>query len=507
MAPAMRAVAAALLGVSAALAGPAAWAQERACAAQGAVDFVAAAARQGPAVVGVSVAGLGGDWRGAADNAGAANASIDANDAGAADAAGTAARNLRPSAAWGQGQGQGQGGGRGMASGFIVRSDGYILTSAHAVIGGRQFVVATADQRRFDATLVGFDRRTDVALLKIAGTGLTAVSMGRSSRLCPGEWVAAMGAPFGFERSVTAGVVSANPRYMPGGNGVPLIQTDVALNPGSSGGPLFDGRGDVVGMNSMIYSASGGYFGVSFSLPIDTAMRVADELRASGRVTRGQIGARTQALSADLAPAFGLRAPLGALVVRVDAGSPAENAGLRSGDVVLAVDAAAPMAYADIQERVSSSRPGSRLTLSVWRRKAALSLQVPVAAGAADVVPAGLAGTDMGKGMGSDAAREVRLGLEFAQRKGPLGIGVADAGLYVKSASGSAQQAGLRFGDLVLAVNDTGVSGLDDFDAALRSVGEGDTVALLVMRGATRNFVAIAPRARAADPARQGAAR
>jgi serine protease Do len=469
---ATRAATAALLGVLAVLMAPTLRAQQRSCmertpyARQGAPDFAMAAARQGPAVVGIAVSGWNGEWT---------------------DAAGQADGSLRPSSAWGERDA------RGLASGFIVRDDGYILTSAHAVIGAQRFAVSTADHRHFEAEVVGFDRRTDVALLKIAGNNLPVVTPGRSARLCPGEWVAAMGAPFGFDRSVTAGVVSANPRYMPGGYGVALIQTDVALNPGNSGGPLFDARGDVVGMNSMIYSPSGGYLGVSFSLPIDTALRIADELRTSGHVTRSHLGARTQPLTAELASAFGLGTEQGALVVRVDPGSPAERAGLRSGDVVLAVEAAAPMTYADIQERVSSARPGSRLALNVWRHRAALPLQVSVVASAPDVVPASVAGD----------AKEVRLGLELVERKGPPGIGSLDPGLYVKRASGSAQQAGLRFGDAVLAVNDTSVSGLQDFDAALRAAGDGNAVALLVMRGSAHNFVAIAPTHRAAAlPAR-----
>jgi len=450
---------AAVVGALAMTAGMGAWPQTRSCldrapsASQGA-DFVAAAARQSPAVVSITVAGAGNDWAAAGD--------------------------MSPPTRWGQGVG------RGFASGFIFHRDGYILTSAHAVTGAQAISVATADQRRFDAEVVGIDRRTDVALLRIAASNLPVVTVGRSGELCPGEWVAAMGAPFGFERSVTAGVVSANPRYMPGGNGVPLIQTDVALNPGNSGGPLFDERGNVVGMNSMIYSASGGYFGVSFSLPIDTAMRVADELRATGRVTRGHIGARTQPLTADLAPAFGLDAGLGALVVRVDADSPAETAGLRSGDVVLAVGAAAAaMPYAEIQERVASATQGSRLALRIWRHRAPLTVQVDVVQSAPDIAPKLVARAD---------AREVRFGLELAERKGVLGISLQDPGLYVQGVSGSAQRAGLRYGDALIAVNDVRVAGLTDFDAAIRAIPESDTVALLVMRGANRSYVAIPPR-------------
>ena len=459
---------AAALGAVALAGGPSAWPQTRACldrvppVSQGA-DFVAAAARQSPAVVSITVAGTGNDWAG----------------------------DVRSSTPWAQGVGHG------FASGFIFRRDGYILTSAHAVAGAQAISVALSDQRRFDAEVVGIDRRTDVALLRIAASDLPVVAVGRSSELCPGEWVAAMGAPFGFERSVTAGVVSAHPRYMPDGSGVPLIQTDVALNPGNSGGPLFDERGTVVGMNSMIYSASGGYFGVSFSLPIDTAMRVADELRATGRVARSHIGARTQPLTAELAPAFGLDAALGALVVRVDPDSPAEAAGLRSGDVVLAVGAAAAMPYAEIQERVASASQGSALTLRVWRHRAPLTVQVSVAPSAPDIAPQRVARPE---------TREVRFGLELAERKGVLGISLLDPGLYVQSASGSARRAGLRYGDMLIAVNDVRVGGLADFDAAIHSIPESDTVALLVMRGSARSYVPIPPRApkRAAPVQRAG---
>ncbi len=415
---------------------------------------MAAAARQSPAVVRIAVAGSDND--------------------------GLLAGDMRPSARWGQGAG------RGFASGFIIDRDGYILTSAHAVTGAQAISVTTADQRRFDAEVIGVDRRTDVALLRIAALNLPVVTVGHSGDLCAGEWVAAMGAPFGFEGSVTAGVVSAHPRYMPGGNGVPLIQTDVALNPGNSGGPLFDERGGVVGMNSMIYSTSGGYFGVSFSLPIDTAMRVAQELRANGSVTRGHIGARTQPLTSELAPAFGLDAAVGALVVGVDTGSPAEEAGLRHGDVVLAVDAgAAAMPYAEIQESVASAAQGSRLALRIWRHRTLLTVPVGVAGSEPDIVPKPVAHSDV---------HETRFGLELAERKGALGIGLQDPGLYVQGVSGSGQRAGLRYGDAIVAVNDVRVAGLADFDAAIRAIPESETVALLVMRGKSRGYVPILPR-------------
>jgi len=450
-----RTLAAAVLGAVAFAGAPTSWSRDLPCPdttgtpRQG-VDFVAAVARQAPAVVSVLAIGQG-------------SVGVDDDEANA------------PRSRLGSQ--------RASASGFIVGADGYVLTSAHVVFGAQELSVLLGGQHRLAAEVVGLDRRTDVAVLKIPATNLPVAAISSSARLCAGEWVAALGSPFGFEQSVTAGMVSANPRFLPGGSGVALIQTDVALNPGNSGGPLFNEHGEVVGVNSMAYSTSGGYLGVSFTLPIDTAMRIAAELRSTGRVTRGQIGARTQALTADLAPAFGLDAPLGALIVRVDAGGPAAAAGLRSGDVVLSLDGSAAMAYADIQDRVAASRPGSSLTLGVWRRKALLAVKLTVAESTPDlpqraVVP---------------AAREVRLGLDLVERTAKAASGQPEPGLPVRSASGSAQRAGLRFGDVILAVNDVDVGALRDLDKALEGIGQGETVALLVRRGSITSFVAVTP--------------
>jgi serine protease Do len=394
----------------------------------------------------------------------------EATDWGASDEVGIAPRS-------------GPGSERTSASGFIVSADGHVLTSAHVVFGAQELWVQLGDQRRLAAEVVGVDRRTDVAVLKVAATNLPTAAIGSSARLCAGEWVAALGSPFGLEQSVTSGIVSAYPRFLPGGSGVPLIQTDVALNPGNSGGPLFNERGEVVGVNSMAYSASGGYLGVSFTLPIDIAMRIAAELRSTGRVTRGQIGARTQALTPDLAPAFGLDTPAGALIVRVDAGGPAAAAGLRSGDVVLSVDGSRAMAYAEIQERVAAWRPGSSITLGIWRRKAPLTLKLTVAEAAPDLPQRAAVST----------AREARLGLDLVERMTRTKTGQLESGLHVRSASGSAQRAGLRFGDVVLAVNDVGVAALTDLDRALEPIGQNETVALLVRRGSITSFVPVTP--------------
>lgn len=454
--PFARGVVAATLGALAFLGTTNAWSRDGPCLDQSdaprqGVDFVTAVARQAPAVVSVLAIGQDTEW---GDN----------------DEDGMLARS-RPGSA------------RASASGIVVSADGYVLTSAHVVSGAQETSVLVGGQRRWPADVVGLDRRTDVALLKIAATNLPVAAIGSSARLCAGEWVAALGAPFGFEQSVTAGLVSANPRFLPGGTGEPLIQTDVALNPGNSGGPLFDKHGEVVGMNSMIYSASGGYLGVSFSLPIDTAMRVAAELRSTGRVTRGQIGARTQALTSDLALAFGLDAALGALIVRVDAGGPAANAGLRSGDVVLGVDGNTATAYPEIQQRVAAARPGASITLNIWRRKAPLTVKLTVAQSAPDL-PQRVASRDR---------REPRLGLDLVERAAKQTGGLPEPGLYVRSTSGSAQRAGLRFGDAILAVNDVGVSGISDLDRALESIRQGETVALLIRRGSITTFVPVTP--------------
>ncbi|SDE54374.1 serine protease Do [Variovorax sp. CF079] len=454
--PFARGVLAATLGALALLGTTHAWPRDGPCldpsdAPKQGVDFVAAVARQAPAVVSVLAIGQGTEWGDNDDN-------------------GMLARS-RP------------GSERASASGIVVSADGYVLTSAHVVLGAQETAVLVGGQRRWPADVVGLDRRTDVALLKIAATNLPVAAIGSSARLCAGEWVAALGAPFGFEQSVTAGLVSANPRFLPGGTGEPLIQTDVALNPGNSGGPLFNKRGEVVAMNSMIYSASGGYLGVSFSLPIDTAMRVAAELRSTGRVTRGQIGARTQALTSDLALAFGLDAALGALIVRVDAGGPAAKSGLRSGDVVLGVDTNTATAYPEIQQRVAAARPGASITLNIWRRKAPLTVKLTVAQSAPDL-PQRVASRD---------GREPRLGLDLVERTAKQTGGLLEPGLYVSSTSGSAQRAGLRFGDVILAVNDVGVSGISDLDRALESVRQGETVALLIRRGSITTFVPVTP--------------
>jgi serine protease Do len=371
---------------------------------------------------------------------------------------------------------------RSSASGFIIDAQGYILTSAHAVRDAHEVWVSFSNQRRLPARVVGQDRHTDVALLKVDAHDLPAAVIGQAASLCPGEWVAAVSAPFGFEQSVAAGVVSAYPRFMPGGS-VPMIQTDVALNPGSSGSPLFNLRGEVVGMNSMVFSSNGGYIGISFALPIDIGMRIAGEIRSTGKVTRGRIGARIQPVTPELARAFGLDKPLGALVVRVDPFSTALASGLRVGDIVMSVNGEPPASDVALQERVASARVGESLNIQVWRSRTFHRLAIAVAEDEAQPAPTA---------DDPAPAREDRLGLGLADGM-PKNAGVLlpSPGLHVISADGSAARAGVQAGDRILAVNETMVSEITSFDEVLAAVPPESPVALLVMRGTTLRYVPV----------------
>ena len=267
---------------------------------------------------------------------------------------------------------------RSLGSGFIISADGYVLTNAHVVDNADEITVRLTDKREFKARAIGADRRTDIALLKIEATGLPAVRLGDPNRLKVGEWVLAIGSPFGFDSSVTAGIVSAKGRNLPSENLVPFIQTDVAINPGNSGGPLFNMRGEVVGINSQIYSRTGGYMGVSFAIPIDVAMEVQGQLRATGRVNRGRIGVVIQEVSKELAESFGLAKPVGALVNAVEKGGPAEKAGVETGDIILKFDGKAVTNSGDLPRIVGATRPGNKSTMELWRKGAAKEVAIVV---------------------------------------------------------------------------------------------------------------------------------
>lgn len=374
---------------------------------------------------------------------------------------------------------------RNLASGFVIGADGYILTSAHAVPSRGGATVRLADNRQFSARVVGVDRLSDVALLKIDAVGLPVATIGDPSELAVGEWVAAVGAPFGLDRSVTAGIVSAMPRYLPEAGGVPFIQTDVALNRGSSGGPLFNLRGEVVGINAMIASQTGTYVGVSFTLPIDVAMRVATELRRQGHVTRSRLGLRVQEVTPELAASFGLASSFGVLVVHVDAASPARRAGLKVGDIVLGSDQRRDMTSAEVQQLVSGARPGSLLALNVWRAGRVLR----IVAQAVEVAP-----EPPGEPPEPGESRDELLGLRLDE----LSVAQRDAlklesGVRVVDVRGAALRAGIRPHDLILAVNESAVSSVAEFEACLAGIPTGRSPALLVRRAGAVSYISVPP--------------
>jgi serine protease Do len=332
---------------------------------------------------------------------------------------------------------------QGQGSGFIITPDGYILTNAHVVADAADLTVRLTDRREFKAKVVGADRRTDVAVVKIDATGLPTVRLGDPSQLKVGEWVAAIGSPFGLENTVTAGIVSAKARALPDEGYVPFIQTDVAINPGNSGGPLFNMAGEVVGINSQIYSRSGGYMGLSFSIPIDVAVKIKDDLVKFGKVTRGRIGVAIQGVNKDLAESFGLDRPRGALVSTVEPGSPAEKAGIKSGDVILSVDGKAIDQSVDLPRIVGETKPGTALALQVWRKGATQDLRVTVGDMPAEKVAAASA---------AEEAKQAKLGISVrlltAEERKVRGL---DAGVVVEKVDGPAAKAGIRQGDVILA--------------------------------------------------------
>lgn len=362
---------------------------------------------------------------------------------------------------------------RGEGSGFIVNSDGTILTNAHVVAGADEVVVKLTDKRKFTAKVIGSDARTDVAVLKITATNLPTVKLGDPSKLRVGEAVAAIGAPFGFENSVTAGIVSAKGRSLPSDSYVPFIQTDVAINPGNSGGPLFNMRGEVVGINSQIYSRSGGYQGVSFAIPVDLAMQVADQLKGKGKVARGWLGVSIQEVTSDLADSFGLDRPRGALIAQVMEDSPAEKAGLEASDVVLKFDGKPIEESGDLPRIVGMTKPGNKVAIEVWRKGQAKTLSI---------VPGDLPGDKTAAADGDDGVDKSGLGLaelSAAQRR-ELKL---DHGVLVEEASGDAARAGIQVGDVLLAVNNTQIKTIADFKKAVAAVPKGKIAAILVRRG------------------------
>ena len=369
---------------------------------------------------------------------------------------------------------------RSLGSGFIISPDGYILTNAHVVTDTDEVTVKLTNKREYKAKLIGADTRTDVALIKIDATGLPVVQVGDASKMQVGDWVAAIGAPFGFENSVTAGIVSATGRSLPEESYVPFIQTDVALNPGNSGGPLFNMRGEVIGINSQIYSQTGGFMGLSFAIPIDLAMDVGKQLRASGKVTRGRIGVQAQELSVDLAASFGLKEPNGALVVALEKNGPAETAGLMPGDVVQTFDGKPVQGSADLARLVASTKPGTAVQLGIWRKGEARTVQVTVA----ELMPERAAVQSAPQEMPTNRAG-LALSELTPQQRNSLRI---DRGLLVREVSGAAQRAGIQPGDVLLAINDVPIATLAAFEQQLARAA-GESVALLIKRGEDMVYV------------------
>lgn len=378
---------------------------------------------------------------------------------------------------------------RGVGSGFILTSDGYVMTNAHVVDGADEVIVTLTDKREFKAKLVGADKRTDVAVVKIEASGLPAVRIGDVNRLKVGEWVMAIGSPFGLENTVTAGIVSAKQRDT--GEYLPFIQTDVAINPGNSGGPLINMRGEVVGINSQIYSRSGGFMGISFAIPVDEAMRVSDQLRSSGRVTRGRIGVQIGPVTRDSADSLGLPKTEGALVTGVERDSPADKAGIEGGDVVLRFDGKSVEKVADLPRLVGNTKPGTKSSITVWRKGSARDLSITIAEIEPDKPTVKTADRDA-KPKASASSQQWGLSvsdLTDAQKK-ELKV---RAGVMVTSVTEPAARAGLKEGDVIVAIANAEVGNTKEFEAALSKADKNKPVQVLYRRGDWTQYVLIRP--------------
>ena len=430
-------------------------------------DFSAITARYGPAVVNISVSGT---RKAGLDEAGPEMFGGDLSDF------------------FRRFQGQGQGRAmprnvpvRGQGSGFIVSADGTILTNAHVVKDASEVTVKLTDRREFRAKVLGADPKTDVAVLKIEAKNLPVVALGNVKDLRVGEWVLAIGSPFGFENTVTAGVVSAKGRSLPDDSAVPFIQTDVAVNPGNSGGPLFNSRGEVVGINSQIYSQSGGYMGVSFAIPIDLATSIRNQIVATGKVQHARLGVAVQEVNQALADSFNLDKPEGALVSSVEKGSPADKAGLQPGDVIRGVDGQPIVASGDLPAIISIATPGSSVKLDVWRKGDRVQLTAKLANAADKVAKAD---------SGPEAAEGGKLGLALRPlERGEQRQAGVNGGLLVEDSSGAAARAGVEAGDVLLAVNGAPVTSIEQVRSVMAKAGK--SVALLIQRGGDKIFVPV----------------
>ena len=378
---------------------------------------------------------------------------------------------------------------RGVGSGFILTTDGFVMTNAHVVEGADEVIVTLTDKREFKAKIIGADKRSDVAVVKIEATGLPAVKVGDLSRLRVGEWVMAIGSPFGLENTVTAGIVSAKQRDT--GDYLPFIQTDVAINPGNSGGPLINMRGEVIGINSQIYSRSGGFQGISFAIPMDEAARVADQLRATGKVTRGRIGVQIDQVSKEVAESIGLGKTQGALVRGVESGAPAEKAGIEAGDIILKFDGKSIEKSSDLPRLVGNVKPGTKAVVTVFRRGVTKELTVTIA----EIEPEKPARKTSAAEPKAKAPAQLQvLGLGLSEvtdaQKKELKI---KGGAKVDTVEGAGARAGLREGDVIVAIANTEVTSVKEFEAAVAKADKTKTINLLFRRGELAQFAIIRP--------------
>ena len=378
---------------------------------------------------------------------------------------------------------------RGVGSGFILSSDGLIMTNAHVIEGADEVIVTLTDKREFKAKLIGADKRSDVALVKIEASGLPAVKVGDVSRLRVGEWVMAIGSPFGLENTVTAGIVSAKQRDT--GDYLPFIQTDVAINPGNSGGPLINMRGEVVGINSQIYSRSGGSMGISFAIPMDEAVRVSEQLRVSGRVTRGRIGVQIDQVTKEVAESIGLGKAQGALVRAVEPGAPADKAGVEAGDIIVKFEGKVVDKSSDLPRMVGATKPGTRSALTVFRRGSYKDLTVVVAEIEADK-PARKANEPEERAKTPSTGQALGMSvsdLTEAQKK-ELKL---KGGVRVDAAVEAAARAGLREGDVLVAIANVEINSVKEFEAAVAKIDKSKAVNVLFRRGEWAQYAVIRP--------------
>ncbi len=376
---------------------------------------------------------------------------------------------------------------RSLGSGFIVSEDGYILTNAHVVESASQITVKLADKREFKATVIGADKKSDVALIKIEASNLSIVKQGDPDKLKVGEWVVAIGAPFGFESSVTAGIVSAKGRSLAQENYVPFIQTDVAINPGNSGGPLFNMQGEVVGINSQIYSRTGGFMGLSFAIPIDVATTIAKQLREHGKVSRGKIGVMIQEITEELAESFNLDKPRGALVVSTEKDGPADKAGIRARDVILKFDDQNVITSSDLPRLVGNAKPGSKTGIQVWRNGSTKNLTIKVG----EMPGEDAVAIQQKQDKPSENANRLGLVLKELTDMQKRQLGIENGLLVEEVVAGMAGSAGILSGDVILGINDQDIKSVEQFNNLLDKTEQGRHIALLVRRGDKTTFISI----------------